>query len=407
MASIITLKKYIERCDQVITKASASDAKDLVEEILSVFQTEYAGLKNGLKTYTSPFGDCCADYIYSLRTLKNRLELEMEKSNMKENNDAIDIGKKNELQVCEKCEDKPHKVFISHSSHDADYVGEFVGLLETLGLREDEIICSSVPPYCIPLGNKVYEWLVNEFQQSDLHVIYMLSNEYYTSAASLNEMGAAWALKQRWTAVLLPGFPFSDVKGCIDSTQIGIKLDDEDKRTLNYRLGELKDKLTEEFGLRKMAPAIWERKRDEFLERIKTISGQRKSVSDRQEELRPVEPVVGHDDVGIIPVDPAFLLVYAAVGDGRIIKCQNLGTPVTISTSGKEFMAEPTQRESARWQEALDMLISWGWVKPVSRRGDVFELTGTGYKKADWLKDGMQINTENEPLDELEHYPNY
>ena len=40
-----------------------------------------------------------------------------------------------------------------------------------LGLRDEEIICSSVPPYCIPLGNKVYEWLVNEFQNSDLSVI--------------------------------------------------------------------------------------------------------------------------------------------------------------------------------------------------------------------------------------------
>ena len=107
--------------------------------------------------------------------------------------------------------DKPHKLFISHSSKDADYVEEFVNLLEILGLRDEEIICSSVPPYCIPLGNKVYEWLVNEFQNSDLHVIYFFSKDYYSSAASLNEMGAAWAMKHKWTGVLLPGFHFNQL----------------------------------------------------------------------------------------------------------------------------------------------------------------------------------------------------
>ena len=40
--------------------------------------------------------------------------------------------------------DKPHKLFISHSSKDVDYVEAFVGLLEILGLRDEEIICSSV-----------------------------------------------------------------------------------------------------------------------------------------------------------------------------------------------------------------------------------------------------------------------
>lgn len=67
--------------------------------------------------------------------------------------------------------DRPYKLFISHSSKDTDYVKAFVGILETLGLHDNEIICSSIPPYCIPLENKVYDWLVKEFQQIDLHVI--------------------------------------------------------------------------------------------------------------------------------------------------------------------------------------------------------------------------------------------
>ena len=114
--------------------------------------------------------------------------------------------------------------------------------------------------------------------------------------------------------------------------------------------------------------------------------------------------VVGQDDVGNIPIESAFLLVYAADGDGQIIKTQILSSPTQISTSGKQFMADNSKRESARWIEALDRLIEWGWVKAVGYKGEIFELTGTGYNKADWLKDVMEIDTSKEPLDELKEF---
>ena len=116
------------------------------------------------------------------------------------------------------------------------------------------------------------------------------------------------------------------------------------------------------------------------------------------------KPVVGQDDVGNIPVDSAFLLVYAADGDGQIIKIRTLGSPTRVFTSGKQFMADNSKRESARWVEALDRLIKWGWVKSVGYKGEIFELTGTGYSKADWLKEGMGIDTSKDPLDELKEF---
>lgn len=114
--------------------------------------------------------------------------------------------------------------------------------------------------------------------------------------------------------------------------------------------------------------------------------------------------VVGQDDVGNIPVESAFLLVYAADGDGQIIKSRTLSSPTQIFTSGKQFMADNSKRESARWEEALDRLVEWGWVKAVGYKGEIFELTGTGYSKADWLKDGMGIDTSKDPLDELKEF---
>lgn len=117
-----------------------------------------------------------------------------------------------------------------------------------------------------------------------------------------------------------------------------------------------------------------------------------------------VNATVGQDDVGSIPVEPAFLLVYAAEGNGQIFRIATLGSAVQILADGKQFMADNSQRESARWQEALDMLIMWGWVKSVGRKGEVYEVTGTGYTKADWLKDGMCIDTSKEPLEELKQF---
>lgn len=114
--------------------------------------------------------------------------------------------------------------------------------------------------------------------------------------------------------------------------------------------------------------------------------------------------VVGQDDVGNIPVDSAFLLVYAADGDGQILKLRTLNSPTQVFTSGKQFMADSSKRESARWVEALDRLIEWGWVKALGYKGEIFELTGTGYSKADWLKEAMGIDTSKSPLDELKEF---
>jgi hypothetical protein len=180
-----------------------------------------------------------------------------------------------EEDLMELIENKRRMIFISHSSEDKAYVEAFVELLEDIRVPEDKIVCSSVSPYCIPLGEKVFEWLVDKFQNRELHVIYMLSHNYYKSVVCLNEMGAAWAMKHKWSEVLLPGFGFDDISGCIDKTQIGIKLDDSDIRTLKYRLGELKDDLIKEFGLQELSPSGWERKRDKFLERVFNLSEKR------------------------------------------------------------------------------------------------------------------------------------
>ena len=274
-------------------------------------------------------------------------------------------------------------------------------MLEDIGMPDGSFVCTSVPGHGIPGGAKIFDWLRDQFLTCDLRVMFALSHNYYASAASLNEMGAAWVTKATDTLLLLPGFGFSDIQGCVDPREMGISFGMEEAE-LKHRLNEFKDTLISEHHLPAVTQARWERHRDKFIKTIREIAEKKAATEESEDHIEgDYTPVVGQYDVGNIPVEPAFLLVYAAAGDGQIMKVQTLGSPTQVSASGKEFMADMSQQESARWVEALDLLITWGWVKAVGHKGQIFELTGTGYKKADWLKEGMQINTDNEPLEEL------
>lgn len=300
-------------------------------------------------------------------------------------------------------ESNENKVFISHSSKDADIVKAFVELLEDIGMPEKSIICTSVPGYGIPGGKKIYEWLRAQLLNYNIHMIFMLSHNYYGSVASLNEMGAAWLAKTESTMVLLPGFNFSDIKGCIDSSEMGIALEG-DISELKHRLGELKDSLCEEFKLPTISATKWERYRDGFLGKIQSDVNKESVQEENLDDSHSYIPIVENYNNETVSVETAFLLVYAAAGNGQIFRLSTLGAPVQVSADGKQFLADNSQRESARWQEALETLVKWGWVKSVGRKGEVFELTGTGYTKADWLKEGMCINTDIEPLEEIKNF---
>ena len=155
--------------------------------------------------------------------------------------------------------------------------------------------------------------------------------------------------------------------------------------------------------------AGWVRYQDVINEEVEGRNKVNVELLEHQQKInvgnsKEVKSVIGQDDVGNIPVESAFLLVYAADGDGQIIKVKTLSSPTQIFTSDKQFMANNSKRESARWVEALDILIEWGWVKAVGYKREIFELTGTGYNKADWLKDGMGIDTSKVPLEELKEF---
>lgn len=165
--------------------------------------------------------------------------------------------------------EKETKIFISHSTLDKEYAALFVELLEDIGLNQQQIFCSSTPGYGIPLNQDIYSYLKSEFEHYNLHIIFFLSKNYYDSVACMNEMGAAWALQNTYTIVLLPGFEFKEIEGAINPRQIGLKLDN-DIIDIKEKLGQLKDNLKKEFGIVGPADITWETKRDKFIQKITT-----------------------------------------------------------------------------------------------------------------------------------------
>ncbi|MBQ8966948.1 toll/interleukin-1 receptor domain-containing protein [Ruminococcus sp.] len=154
------------------------------------------------------------------------------------------------------------RLFLSHSTQDKNVVTAFVNFMFTIGLKSEDIICTSVPSTKIPNSEDIYDYL-NKALNDEIYVIFFLSDNYYSSTVCLNEMGAAWLKKADSLNLLLAGFDFADIRGVVNKNKVGIKLgtcDEMSKASLN----EFKDTLYDLFGIT-VNQNVWETARDTFL----------------------------------------------------------------------------------------------------------------------------------------------
>ena len=158
-------------------------------------------------------------------------------------------------------------LFISHSSATENIATNLVQLLRTLGFNNKNLFCSSVPGYDIKEGEDIYDTLASKFQDYNIFVIFLLSSEYYQSAACLNEMGATWVLKANYSTIVCPGFSIPEIKGAINPSKMAVVLGDN--KRVNGKLNNLKDRLIDFFGLPEVEDdTIWENDRNKFIESI-------------------------------------------------------------------------------------------------------------------------------------------
>ncbi|AFU69553.1 TIR_2 superfamily protein [Psychroflexus torquis ATCC 700755] len=123
------------------------------------------------------------------------------------------------------------KIFILHSSKNANYGNALVNLLTGIGISGDQIIFTSNDAYGIPIGQNIFDWLKNQIVEKP-YVLYLLSSEYYKSVACLNEMGAAWVIENKHTMIFTPNFKLDSYEfqnGAIDPREIGFYINNNDK----------------------------------------------------------------------------------------------------------------------------------------------------------------------------------
>ena len=211
--------------------------------------------------------DCAKKKYSGWHDRQNFNELKWKLLAMKDKLDTYYASNNENLAVSER---KTPKIFISHSSKDKEYVRKLVDLFESMGLDNTQVFCSSLPGYDIPIDTNIFDYLRNQFLTYELHVFFIHSKNYYQSPISLNEMGAAWALKTEYSSLLLPGFGFDEMKGVVNSQAIAIKLDN-DKTEVKHKLNQLYLKLIDEFALTRKTDIIWEQKRDRFIQEVMDI----------------------------------------------------------------------------------------------------------------------------------------
>jgi hypothetical protein len=155
------------------------------------------------------------------------------------------------------------KIFISHSSLDKKIVEELIDILETIGLNSTQIFCSSFEGYGIDFGEDFLGRIKDELN-SEVLVLFLLSENFYSSPVSLCEMGATWVKTNIHIPILIPPFDFNDIKGVIPLTQ-GFKLNNPQS------LSHFKNQIETIFNIQPNSNnSTWERKRDRIITRIET-----------------------------------------------------------------------------------------------------------------------------------------
>ena len=157
------------------------------------------------------------------KPIEKLYELAMKQSALRE---IKVIREPNQKVGHEASEHKLPKIFISHSSKDTLFVNALVELLLQVGFIKEEIFCSSIPGSGVKLGEDIFEAILNQFQQYDLYVIFVHSPRFYRSPISLNEMGAAWALRKRYYSILTKDMSYDDMKAVVGDQKIAIKVNE-------------------------------------------------------------------------------------------------------------------------------------------------------------------------------------
>ena len=144
------------------------------------------------------------DTRYVLNEVSCRIEQRKASPEFKKQQPIADGASEHELPINQPATHKGLSIFISHSSKDADLALALIELLKSsLGLVADQIRCSSVDGYRLPVGVNTESQLREEVNAAKI-VIGLITPSSLTSAYVVFELGARWGAN-RFLAPIVAG----------------------------------------------------------------------------------------------------------------------------------------------------------------------------------------------------------
>lgn len=127
------------------------------------------------------------------------------------------------------------RIFISHSSKDAQIVSNFMDhiLCLGIGINRNDIFCTSIEDVAIRNGEDIRKHIQGNIRCADYSFL-LISDNYKTSEICLNEMGAVWAYDSNVRLYLLPDTNFNSI-GWLCDTRKANKITDTVALDLLYQ----------------------------------------------------------------------------------------------------------------------------------------------------------------------------
>lgn len=146
------------------------------------------------------------------------------------------------------------KIFIIHDKQDKAIIESFIQLLQGIGIKPENIFCSSLEGYGTPLGININEDIKMRLKE-DVLVLFMVSDHFYNSSNCMIQMGAAWALTKDQISITIPPFDPEKLKGVIQNLK-GILIND------TKQLDLFKETIEHKFEIKTQKHLHWEPKRN-------------------------------------------------------------------------------------------------------------------------------------------------
>ena len=260
---------------------------------------------------------------------------------------------------------KKRKIFISHSSADQKFAEALIDLLNTMGLGQGEIFCSSIPGYWIGNGKNFLDEIKTHFVNYDLFVIFIHSPRFYNSHVSLNEMGAAWVLQSEYCSFLTNDMEYDQMDAVVTSHEIAIKVNTYEAIS---RLNDWKMRILDWFSKSDIDANIWERKRNAFLETVSSLTYE----------------IVHIKDVDLSEKDIDILKHWVDSDDDSMYYTEFLGGSGLMMLGAIEYTIN-SAREKVEWRSCLGRLSSLGFIEYVGEDNGFpkYQLTEKAYKHFD------------------------